>query len=175
MHPDCICSHPEWHPLRRARPRSVALVTRRAAADEAHDALNSLSLLGPLVPLRHPGGAEGGGGLLSGGGRLVGYEFCLRFDWQAGLVARIDATRRTPVDVRALTRRACAAPRPLAPHEPPIIVRTLGPDAQNVGVHLDPASATVAELRGPPPGGNRTSRLSAPPIHSPPSSPPIHR
>jgi len=128
-----------------ARTCSVALVRAQHGAGES----STLNVLGPLVPLRRPTHAheKGGGKRLSDGRAILGYRFVMCFDWCAGLAVRVAADRRHAVHVGTLVH-ARGAPRPLAPDEPPLLVRTLGPDAHNVGVHLCLETATVGQLRG---------------------------
>lgn len=125
---------------------SVALVARRSVGDEPREGSGAVTLLLPPTLLRRPGDVRGAP--LAEGGILAGYRFGLRFDWHRGLAARVVSSRRCPVDVAVLARRGVALPRPLARDEPPVLVRTYGPDAHYEGAQLDPATATVGELRG---------------------------
>jgi hypothetical protein len=71
----------------------------------------------------------------------------VRFDSVEGLQLRVNASRHAPLDVPSLLSKACVPPRTLRAHEPPLLVRTIGPDAHYIGVVLDPRKATVGELR----------------------------
>mmetsp|Transcript_1455 Transcript_1455/g.2838 ORF Transcript_1455/g.2838 Transcript_1455/m.2838 type:complete len:491 (+) Transcript_1455:78-1550(+) len=94
------------------------------------------ALVGPTVPLRPA---------CNDGGRLRGYYFFVQLDTVEGIEVRL-VPRTTPVDVGAVLRTR-APLRPLAPHEPPLVVRTVGPDSQGMGIGLHPHSARVRDLR----------------------------
>jgi len=124
----------------------VALVARKGHASTMQD--DTLSLLGPPVPLRFPAyGANDSEARLPNGNRLLGYQFVLRFDWAPGLAVRIDATRRVAVHAGVLSCKPIQVRRLLESHKPVVVVRTLGADARNIGISLDPSTATVADLR----------------------------
>jgi hypothetical protein len=128
-----------------AETASVAMLRRRSAVgsggtDATDDA--PLDLLGPMIALRRPSSPVEGGPLKHG------YVFCARFDQCAGLALRIERSRQAPLELASLLARAPAPPRPLSfSSDPALLVRTIGPDALYLGVHLEPHLASVGELR----------------------------
>ena len=109
----------------------MTLLARRDGDGDAQ-----LRQLGPSVPLRRPASV------------VRGYVFCARFDGAAGSVLSVRTDRRMPLDLLALGRRPRAPTRPLRPTDAPLLVRTVGPDSQYIGVHAHPASGvTVGDVR----------------------------